>query len=402
MRKARGFAFVLAAASALAWAAACNPTTTTTTTQNGTAGQFKTKKPGEPVYIGFSMDTLKEERWQRDKALVEARAKEVGAQLDVQVANGDDAVQTKQCDNLLTKGVDVLIVAPHNGEIAASIVEKAHAAGVRVISYDRLIKNSDVDLYVSHQVEKMGEMQGDYALKHAPKGNYVLIGGAPTDNNALLLRKGQENILKPAADRGDITIISNQFAKEWKAEEAQRLTEDALTKTKNDIQAIVASNDGTAGGAISALEAAGIPAGKVIVTGQDAQLDAVQRVAKGTQTMTIYKPIKPLADSAVDSAVKLAHGEALNASDKVNNGKIDVPAILQQPQAVDKANLDDTIIKDGYQKCEDVYKDVPSHQCPKATAAVSGNERTVSSPFMAALSLLLTASCSLVTFRVTR
>src|ERR1700749_4268175 len=190
MRKAGGFAFVLAAAAALAWAAACNPATTTT--QNG--AQFKRKKPGEPVYIGFSMDTLKEERWNRDKTLVEARAKKGGAQLDVQVANGDDAVQTKQCDNMLTKGVDVLIVAPHNGDIAASIVEKAHAQGVPVISYDRLIKNSEPDLYVSHQVIRMGEMQGEYALKHAPKGNYVLIGGAPTDNNAKLLRDGQMNI----------------------------------------------------------------------------------------------------------------------------------------------------------------------------------------------------------------
>src|SRR3954468_7705862 len=214
MLKARGLAFVLVAASALGCAAAC---TTDTTTQNGnantansngattgTAGtyQHKTKKQGEKVYIGFSMDTLKEERWNRDKQLVEAKATEVGAQLETQVANGDDAVQTKQCDNFLTKGVDVLIVAPHNGEIAASIVQNAHAKGVPVISYDRLIKNSDVDLYVSHQVVKMGEMQGDYALKHAPKGNYVLIGGAPTDNNALLLRKGQENILKPAEARG--------------------------------------------------------------------------------------------------------------------------------------------------------------------------------------------------------
>jgi D-xylose transport system substrate-binding protein len=400
MRKARRVVFVLATASTLAWAAACASNTTTTQNGAGGAGQFKTKKAGEPVYIGFSMDTLKEERWQRDKALVEAKAKEVGAQLDVQVANGDDAVQTKQCDNLLTKGVDVLIVAPHNGEIAASIVEKAHAAGVRVISYDRLIKNSDVDLYVSHQVEKMGEMQGDYALKHAPNGNYVLIGGAPTDNNALLLRKGQMNILKPAVDRGDVKIISDQFAKEWKAEEAQRLTEDALTKTNKDIVAIVASNDGTAGGAISALEAASVPAGKVVVTGQDAQLDAVQRIAKGTQTMTIYKPIKPLADSAVDSALKLARGESLNAPDKVNNGKIDVPAILQQPRAVDKANLDDTIIKDGYQKCEDVYKDVPSHPCPKTTA--SNDENTTSSPLATALSLLLTACGSLLILKVTR
>ena len=405
MRKARGLAFALAAASALVWAAAC--ATNTNTTQNGaansngagsTAGgyQRKTKKPGEKVYIGFSMDTLKEERWQRDKALVEAKAAEAGAQLDVQVANGDDAVQTKQCDNMLTKGVDVLIVAPHNGEIAASVVEKAHAQGVPVISYDRLIKNSDVDLYVSHQVEKMGEMQADYALKHAPKGNYVLIGGAPTDNNALLLRKGQMNILKPAVDRGDVKVISDQFAKEWKAEEAQRITEDSLTKTNKDLQAIVASNDGTAGGAISALQAAGIPDGKVLVTGQDAQLDAIQRIAKGSQTMTIYKPIKPLADSAVDSAIKLAHGETLSAPDKVNNGKIDVPSILQEPQAVDKDNLMTTVVKDGYHKCEDVYKDVPGHQCPKATASdgqgtEGGSRKALVGSALAAFCLLLSA-----------
>ena len=395
MRQARVWFAVLAAASLLASAGACANNTTQNT--SGASGyQRKTKKAGEPVYIGFSMDTLKEERWQRDKQLVEARAKEVGAQLDVQVANGDDAVQTKQCDNMLTKGVDVLIVAPHNGDIAASIVEKAHAAGVPVISYDRLIKNSDVDLYVSHQVVKIGEMQADYAVKHVAKGNYVVIGGSPTDNNAILLHQGQMNILKPAQDRGDINIITDQYAKEWKAEEAQRITEDSLTKTKNDIKAIVASNDGTAGGAISALEAAGL-AGKVLVTGQDAQLDAVQRIAKGTQTMTIYKPIKPLADSAVDSAVKLAHGEALNAPDKINNAKIDVPAILQVPIAVDKDNIVDTVIKDGYHKLEDVYKDVPRDQWPKT--AVSSKQKAVSSPFVAALSLLLTACCSLLTFK---
>ncbi|HWS90854.1 MAG TPA: substrate-binding domain-containing protein [Pyrinomonadaceae bacterium] len=393
MRKARVLALALALAGALvAGSCVSNPTT-----QNGTGGGTGTasttggyqrkapKKAGEPVYIGFSMDTLKEERWNRDKALVEARAREVGAQLDVQVANGDDAVQVNQCNTMLTKGVDVLIVAPHNGDIAASIVQAAHAKGVPVISYDRLIKNSEPDLYVSHQVMKMGEMQGDYALKHVPKGNYVLIGGAPTDNNAKLLRDGQMNILKPAIDRGDVKVISDQFAKEWKAEEAQRLTEDALTKTKNDIQAIVASNDGTAGGAISALDVAGLT-GKVLVTGQDAQLDAVQRIAKGTQTMTIYKPIKPLADSAVDSAVKLARGESLNAPDKVNNGKIDVPSILQEPQAVDKANLDATIIKDGYHKCEDVYRDVPDHPCPKQTAK---DERRASGSLLASAALLL-------------
>ena len=388
MRQARVWVVALAAAALAAVAVACAGGTT----QTGSAGyQRKTKKAGEPVYIGFSMDTLKEERWQRDKALVEARAKEVGAQLDVQVANSDDAVQTNQCATLLTKGVDVLIVAPHNGEIAASIVENAHSKGVPVISYDRLIRNSEPDLYVSHQVEKMGEMQGKYALDHVPKGNYILIGGAPTDNNAMLLRKGQMNVLQPAKDRGDIQIISDQFAKDWRADEALRLTEDAITRTNGNIQAVVASNDGTAGGAISALEARGL-AKKVLVTGQDAQLDAVQRIAAGTQTMTVYKPIKPLADSAVDSAVKLAHGEALNAPDKINNGKVDVPSILQVPIAVDKDNLVDTVIKDGYHKLEDVYKDVPRDQWPKVTTenkqSAVGTQHSALASALAAVSVL--------------
>lgn len=307
-----------------------------------------------PVRIGFSMDTLKEERWQRDKALVEQRARELGATLDVQVANGDDAVQTRQADNMLTKGVDVLIVAPHNGEIAASIVEAAHRRGVPVIAYDRLIRNSDVDLYISHQVVRIGEMQAEYALRHKPRGNYVLIGGSPTDYNAILLHNGQMNVLKPAIDRGDIRIVTDQYAREWKAEEALRITEDALTKSGNRIDAVVASNDGTAGGAVSALEAAGL-AGKVLVTGQDAQKDAVQRVVKGTQTMTVYKPIEPLAFGAVDAAVKLARKEPVDAPEKINNGKKDVPAILLAPIVVDKSNVDDTIIKDGYHSRSDVY-----------------------------------------------
>ena len=324
------------------------PKETPAADNTGTAGGDR------PIRIGFSMDTLKEERWQRDKMLVEQRAKEVGAVLDVQVANGDDAVQTKQADNMLIKGIDVLIVAPHNGEIAASIVEAAHAKGVPVIAYDRLIRNCDVDLYISHQVEKMGEMQAQYALDRVPKGNYVLIGGSPTDYNAILLRRGQMNVLKPAVDRGDVKIISEQFAKEWRADEALRITEDALTRTGKKIDAIVASNDGTAGGAVSALDAAGL-AGKVLVTGQDAQKDAVQRIARGTQTMTVYKQIQPLAFGAVDAAIQLARKQKVATTETINNGKIDVPAILLPPIAVDKDNLDATVIKDGYHKREDVY-----------------------------------------------
>ena len=329
----------------------------------GPGGEGKRVKGSGPVRIGFSMDTLKEERWQRDKAFVEQRCKEVGAECEVQVANGDDAVQTKQCDNLLTKGVDVLIVAPHNGQIAASIVEAAHRQNVPVISYDRLIRNSDVDLYVSHQVVKIGQMQAQYALDHAPKGNYVLIGGSQTDNNALLLMDGQMQVLQPAIDKGQIKIVAKQFAREWLASEALRIAEDALTKNNNDIQAIVASNDGTAGGAISALPPDLV--GKVLVTGQDAALDAVQRIVEGKQSMTIYKPIQPLAFAAVDAAVKLARGEKVEAKDKLNNGKIDVPSLLFEPVILDKNNVMQTVIKDSYHKLEDVYKNVPKDQWPK-------------------------------------
>src|SRR5437660_9038891 len=327
------------------------------------ANTGRSAKSGGPVRIGFSMDTLKEERWQRDKALVEQRCKEVGAICEVLVADGSDATQVNQAESFLTKGFDVLIVAPHNGQIAASIVEAAHKQGVPVISYDRLIRNADVDLYVSHQVVKIGQMQAQYALDHAPKGNYVLIGGSQTDNNALLLMEGQMQVLQPAIDKGQIKIVAKQFAREWLASEALRIMEDALTKNNNDIQAVVASNDGTAGGAISALPPQLV--GNILVTGQDASLDAVQRIVEGKQTMTIYKPLQPLAFAAVDSAVKLARGENIDAKDKVNNGKIDVPAMLFEPVVVDKDNIMQTVIKDGYHKVEDVYKNVPKDQWPK-------------------------------------
>lgn len=339
------------------------------TQQTNTDGARKKKGPGEPIFIGLSMDTLKEERWTRDKLLIEQKAKEVGAQLSVDVAQGNDAIQVQQADAMLTKGVDVLIIVPHNGEVWTPLVEKAHRQGVPVISYDRLIKNVDVELYVSHQVVKIGEMQAKYAVDHMPKGNYILIGGSQTDNNALLLRKGQMAILQPAIDRGDIKIVADQYARDWLPSEAHRITEDALTKSGNDVQGIVASNDGTAGGAVSAMPPNLV--GKVLVTGQDAQLDACQRIVEGRQTMTVYKPIKPLAYSAVEAALKLARGETLDAPDKINNGKIDVPSILQVPISVDKTNMMDTVIKDGYHPMEEVYKNVPKDQWPKATASHS-------------------------------
>ncbi len=320
---------------------------------------------GDQILIGLSMDTLKEERWQRDRDLFVARAEALGAKVLVQAANGNDALQNEQAENLLTQGVDVLLVIPHNSKTTAIIVESAHRSGVPVIAYDRLISDSDLDLYVSFDPVRVGELQADYLVKRKPRGSYVLIGGAPTDNNAVLLRKGQLNILQPLVDKGDIQIVSDQWAKDWQAVEALKIMENALTRTGNKVDAVGVSNDGTAGGAIQALSEQGL-AGKVLVSGQDAELAACQRIAAGAQTMTVYKPIKLLADKAAEVAIKMArkqpHGET---TQPVNNGRKDVPSILLTPIVVDKDNLVSTVIADGYHKLESVYKDVPREQWPK-------------------------------------
>src|SRR6266566_6612431 len=335
-------------------------------TQQTNNGARKKKGPNEPIKIGFSMDTLKEERWQRDKDLVEKHCKEIGAELNVQVANGNDSEQIKQAENMLTQGIDVLIVAPHNGEIAASIVEAAHNQGVPVISYDRLIKNSDVDLYISHQVVKMGEMQAKYLLDHVNKkpANFVVVGGSPTDNNALLLHQGQMNVLKPAGDRGDVKIVADQYAKEWQASAALNIVENALTQANNQVDAVVASNDGTARGAIRALEGQNL-VGQVLVSGQDADLASLQLIVLGKQTMTVYKPIQPLAYVAVESAIKLARGEKVDTTDTIDNGRKKVPAILLEPVAVDRTNLLSTVVKDGYHTLEEICSGLPPEKCPK-------------------------------------
>lgn len=322
------------------------------------------RSSGGPLRIGLSFDSLELERWQHDRDAFIARAKQLGADVSVQSADGQDATQVRQCENLLTSGVDVLVIVPHNAEVMASAVNSAKGQGIPVLSYDRLIRNSDVDLYISFDNRRVGQLQAKYLLDHAPKGNYILIGGSPTDNNAHMVRDGQMDVLKPAIDRGDIKIVADQWAKDWLPSEALRHTENALTQANNNVVAVVASNDSTAGGAIQALQEQKL-AGKVFVSGQDADLAAAQRIANGTQSMTVYKPIVPLATQAAEAAVALAKGQHVDTHESVNNGKKDVPSILLQPIVVDRGNLADTIIKDGFLKMEDVYRDVPRSRWPK-------------------------------------
>ncbi len=306
------------------------------------------------VKIGFSLPTLKEERYQKDRDQFIKKATELGAEVLVQAANNDENLQKSQVENLITQGINILVLDPQNAASAADIVEAAHKANIKVISYDRLIKNSDVDLYISFDNVKVGELQGKYITEKVPKGNYFVFAGAPTDNNATLFKQGAMKYIQPLADKGDIKIKYNQPIPDWQAEQALKMTENALTANNNDVQAILAPNDGTAGGIIQALAGQKLD-GKVVVTGQDAELAGVKRIIAGTQSMTVFKNVITLASKAAEVAVQMAQGQNVSAPAKVNNAKIDVPSILLDPVIVTKDNIDKELIDSGWFTKEQVY-----------------------------------------------
>ncbi|WP_340082089.1 D-xylose ABC transporter substrate-binding protein [Terribacillus sp. FSL K6-0262] len=320
---------------------------------------------GDKLKIGLSVSDLTLERWQHDRDFFVEKAEELGAEVLVQSADGDEAKQLSQIQNMLSQDIDTLVIIAINSDALSTVVDQAKAEGISVLSYDRLINGADIDAYVSFDNVRVGEMQAEYLTEQVPTGKYFLMGGSPTDNNAKLFREGQLNILQPLVDSGDIEIIGDQWVKNWDANEALKIMENALTANKNDVDAVVASNDSTAGGAIQALEAQGL-AGKVAISGQDADLSGVQRIAEGTQTMTIYKPIKEIATKSAEVAVQLAKGEEVKADSTINNGKMDVPFIKLEPIQVNKDNLADTVIKDGFHSLEDVYKNVPESEWPAA------------------------------------
>ena len=316
-----------------------------------------------PLKIGYLMDSLKVERWQTDLDTFQKRAKELGAEVLVETAEGDDDLQLQQSQKLMDSGARVLVLVPHDSDKAARIVSAAKARHVPVLSYERLVRNSDVDLFVGTNAEVIGEMQSASLARLAPKGNYVLIGGSPTDGNAKVLRDGQMRVLQAFVDRGDIKIVSDGWAKDWDPAQAYAIMSGAIDATKGDIAAVIASNDGTAGGAIQALQEHNL-AGKVLVSGQDADLAAIIRILDGTQTMTVYKPIGLQARSAAEAAVSLAAGTPIKNAVSISNGTRTVQAILLRPVEVTKNNVKQTVIKDGFQNLETIQKSLPKEKWP--------------------------------------
>lgn len=308
--------------------------------------------------IGLSMDTLKEERWQGDRDMFVKRATELGAEVKVQSANSDDTRQIGDVQALITSGIDALVIIPHNGAAMAKAVEMAHDAGIPVLAYDRLITGCDLDVYMTFDNVKVGELQAKFvaekfAAMGAGKKRLVRIYGSKTDNNAVLFKQGQDNILAPLIASGAVEIVHEDWAQDWRPENAKKIANAAITKGAFD--AILASNDGTAGGAIQALTEEGL-AGKVLVTGQDAELAACQRIVAGTQSMTIYKPLKALAGQAAELAVKLAQKRPIIAKAELDNGKTKVPSVFLEVIEVTKENIEETVVKDGFHPREAILK----------------------------------------------
>ena len=296
--------------------------------------------------IGFSIDDLRLERWTRDRDYFTQAAEKLGAKVFVQSANASEQRQIAQIENLISRGVDVLVIVPYNATVLNNAVREAKKAKIKVVSYDRLILNADVDAYISFDNKAVGELQAQSIVALKPKGNFYLLGGAPTDNNAKMLREGQMKVLQPLIDKGDIKVVGSQWVKDWSASAAMSIVENALTANGNKIDAVIASNDATAGGAIQALASQKL-AGKVPVSGQDADLAGVRRVIAGTQSMTVYKPLKQIASNAALLSVQLVRNEKPAFNAQLNNGFKQVNTMLLKPILLNKQNVE-LLVKDGF------------------------------------------------------
>ncbi|MEG0775214.1 substrate-binding domain-containing protein [Clostridium sp.] len=321
---------------------------------------FETDK--DEIVIGFAMDTLVHERWLRDRDIFVARANELGAKVIVQTANSDSVEQEKQVQYLFEQNIDVLVLVPNDADKAANIVRAAKSRGVKVISYDRLVKNSDADLYISFDNSKVGELMGQAALEKAPEGNYLLLNGSKSDNNSFLFSEGYKKELEKGINNGKIEIVGETWINNWLYEDAFKFIEESFKKGTK-IDAIIAANDTLAGAALNSLAERRL-AGKVTVVGHDADLDGCQRVVEGTQYATVFKPIDKIAKTAAEYAISLAKGQSVETNYTIFDGKYEVPYYKIPPVLVKKGNMKEVIVDSGFHKLEDVYMNVAKSQWP--------------------------------------
>ena len=371
VRRAARLAALVAAVTLLA--AACQ-----TTDDNGGGGGGSSG--GGDKKIALLLPETKTARYEAaDRPMFEAKVKALCSDCEIIYSNADQKAdqQQNQADAALTNGAKVMVLDPVDSASAASIVSKAKAQNVPVISYDRLITGADIDYYISFDNVQVGKLQAqslvDALKKDGKSGSVVMINGAPTDNNAKLFKQGAHSVL----DGSGFKIGKEYDTPDWSPDQAQNEMEQAITGLgKTGFVGVYAANDGTAGGAIAAMKGAGIDPSSRPVTGQDAELAAVQRILSGEQFMTVYKAIKPEAEQAAELAVNLVNGNKSAADglakDTVNNDQKDVPSIILTPIAVTKETAKETIgkmVSDGFLKADQICSGSAASACQQAGIA---------------------------------
>jgi D-xylose transport system substrate-binding protein len=302
--------------------------------------------------IGLLLDDYIIERWYSDQKYFTEKVKELGGEVLVEVAYSDTAQQVELAKKLIGLGAKVLVVIPTDSHQAAKIADLAKKSGVAVVSYDRLILSENIAAYVSYDNRKVGILQAKYALEKVPSGKFILMNGPPSDNNAVLFKAGQEEVLAPSIKSGKVKVIGSFVMDDWGQLGSYMKLQEFFSKTKDRPDAVIVANDELATGVITALPKEIM--GKTIVTGQDADVAGIKNILAGNQAMTVYKPIKPLAEKAAEIAMHLARGTAIKGLTKTNLGTISVNAILLDPVTVDKSNYMETVIKDGQVKLSDL------------------------------------------------
>ena len=313
------------------------------------------KSDKEEIQIGMSFDSFVIERWNKDKSVFVSKAVSYGAKVNVQNANGELGKQIEQIRYLIKKNMDVIVIIAVDSNGLSDVVAEAKQAGIKVIAYDRLINNAEIDLYISFDNSKVGVLMAD-ALINATggKGSYLMLTGPTTDNNVKMIEEG---FRKTIVNR-KISIADTMHAENWRAEYVYEYlrSHNGIVEAANGI---MCGNDNLATQTIRYLSEVGL-AGKIPVVGQDADLEACQHIVEGTQLMTVYKPVEQLASKAAECAVMLAQGDiGISLSNRVmSNGRYSCPYISLEPVAVDNVNMNDVIIKDGFHLREEVYLNV--------------------------------------------
>jgi len=314
--------------------------------------------------VGVSWSNFQEERWKTDEAAIKAQLEKLGAKYISADAGGSPEKQLADIEGLVSKGAKALIVLAMDKDAILPAVNKAAKQKIPVVAYDRLIEAPGV-FYITFDNKEVGRMQARAVFKAQPKGNYVFIKGSPTDPNANFLREGQQEIVAAAVKKGDIKIVGDEYTDGWKPEVAQKNMEQILTKNGGKVDAVVASNDGTAGGVVAALTGKGIKG--IPVSGQDADFAALNRVAMGSQTVSVWKDSRDLGREAASAAVALAGGKKPEKAASWNGGekKVALEARFLAPVAITSDNLD-VVVKAGWIKKDELCKGVAADKAPAA------------------------------------